>query len=79
MSTLQIVHVVQGFVAGRRGGLVPGRQFICKTEHDAVNKAAALSGSYAGVLAYTQAADQDLGDYDEPRIIASHGTVPEID
>ena len=75
---IQVVHVVQGFIAGRRGGVVPAQPILCKSEAAAREKGRALAMQCAGVMVYTQSARPDLGEYDSPVVLEQIGEVADL-
>jgi hypothetical protein len=62
-ATAKTFYVVQPFIRGKRGGL----------------RAERIAESKAGVLVFSQTGDPEMGDFDEPVFLASHGDVPSRD
>lgn len=75
---METIYVVQGFMAGKRGALVPMTPVTFKTESQARSRAARLGETCQGVIAFSQAADVDSGDYADPVVLETHGNVPEM-
>lgn len=75
---METIYVVQSFGAGKRGALVPLQPVTFKTEGQAIGRAKRLAETCAGVLAFAQEADVDTGDYADPVILLSLGSVPEM-
>jgi hypothetical protein len=77
-AALKTFYVVQPFVKGRRG-ITAERPTQASSAGAAVRMAERLSATKLGVLAFAQTGDPEMGDFDEPVILASHGVVPEVD
>lgn len=73
------VFVMQTFKAGARGALVPADGMACRTEDEARRRAekAMAIGRIQGAQVVRQEVDEAVGDYGEPEILATFGTVPE--
>jgi hypothetical protein len=69
---METVYIVQGFIAGKRGRVMPDKPVVCKAGK------LADSDKVLGVMAYSQTADAEAGEYSEPVMLASHGEVPEM-
>ena len=73
----ETVYIVQSYVRGRGKGLKAEPQVGCKTAEEARRKAERLGPLRAGVVAFSTAADVELGDYDEnPVILFRSGELP---
>ncbi|MBO9664958.1 hypothetical protein [Dokdonella sp.] len=72
---MQTIYVVETYKEAE-GQLWPERAVICRSDQDAIGRARMLSESATGVIAYSQLVDPDAGDYDQPVILAQHGSVP---
>jgi hypothetical protein len=77
---METVYIVQGFIAGKRGRVMPDKPVVCKDAAEAIRKAGKLADNekMLGVMAYSQTADAEAGEYSEPVMLASHGEVPEM-
>lgn len=75
---METIYVVQGFMAGKRGALVPMQPVTFKTEGQARGRAERLGETCRGVIAFAQTADTETGDYADPVILTSIGDVPEM-
>jgi hypothetical protein len=73
----ETVFIVQSYVAGRGKALKAEPQVGCKTAEEARRKAERLAPLRLGVVAFSVAADTELGDYDEsPTILFKSGQLP---
>ncbi len=72
---MQTIYVVETYKESE-GEIWPERAVICRSDQDAIGRARAFADSVAGVIAYSQAVDPDLGEYAEPVVLAQHGAVP---
>lgn len=73
----ETVYIVQSYVAGRGKGLKAEQQVGCKSAEEARRKAERLEPLRLGVVAFSAAADTELGDYDEnPVILFRSGRLP---
>lgn len=73
----ETVYIVQAYVRGRGKGLKAEPQVGCKTAEEARRKAERLGPLRVGVVAFSTAADVELGDYDEnPVILFRSGELP---
>jgi hypothetical protein len=73
----ETVFIVQSYVRGRGKGLKAEQQVGCKTAEEARRKAERLGPLRVGVVAFSAAADPELGDYDEnPVILFRSGELP---
>ncbi|WP_334175289.1 hypothetical protein [Pseudoxanthobacter sp.] len=69
--------VVVPFAAGDDGELVPGDPVEARDSESARRMALRLTGSgAAGALAFSRAADPDIGVYEDAVVIDRVGTVP---
>ena len=75
-SALKTFYVVQPFIKGKRGGLRAEQAIQAPSESAAILRGERLSGSKAGVLVFSISGDPEMGDFDEPVFLASHGEVP---
>lgn len=72
---MQTIYVVETYK--EEGGEVwPVRAVICRDDPDARGRARLLSESSAGVIAYSQEVDTDLGEYAAPVVLARYGSIP---
>jgi hypothetical protein len=78
-SALKTYYVVQPFSRGKRGGLKAEQAIQAPSESAAILRAERIAGSKAGVLVFSQTGDPEMGDFDEPVFLASHGDVPSRD
>jgi hypothetical protein len=73
----ETIYLLQSYVAGRGKALRAEQQVACKTAEEARRKAERLAPLRLGVVAYSVAADVEMGDYDEtPTIIFKSGQLP---
>lgn len=73
----ETLYIVQSYVRGRGKGLKAEQQVGCKTAEEARRKAERLGPLRVGVVAFSTAADPELGDYDEnPVILFRSGELP---
>jgi hypothetical protein len=81
---VQTVFIVQAFLAKGSGlqlakgsGLQAEKPMLCRNSEDAIRRAKMLKDSKAGIVAYTQSGDAELGDHDEqPTILFKSGRLP---
>ncbi len=78
-TALKTFYVVQPFVRGKRGGLKAETAIQAPSENAALLRAERIADSKAGVLVFSQTGDPEMGDFDEPVFLASHGEVPSRD
>ncbi|KAF1011084.1 MAG: hypothetical protein E5299_01505 [Burkholderia gladioli] len=74
---METIYFVQGFKAGKRGQLAPMPAVALQTESQARGRAERLGETCEGVLAWSQAADVEAGEYGEPVVLVRVGRVPE--
>ena len=74
-------HIVQPYRTGKRGRLVAADALPVRSAKDARARAERLfeTGHYAGVDAYSVTADEEAGEYGEPKFLARLGRVPEYE
>jgi hypothetical protein len=73
----ETVHLVQAFIAGRGKALKAEPAIVCKSAEEARRKAERLSPLRLGVVALSNSADAEMGDYDEtPVLLFKSGQVP---
>ena len=73
----ETVYIVQSYIAGRGAALKAEPQIGCKTAEEARRKGERLAPLRLGVVAFSVAADTELGDYDEsPTILFKAGRLP---
>ncbi len=73
----ETVYLVQAYVAGRGKQLKAEPQVGCKDAAEARRKAERLAPIRLGVIAYSVAADVEMGDYDEsPTVLFKAGQLP---
>ncbi len=69
---------VQAFV--KKGAKIVAEQpRIATSEANAKRMAESLSATKVGVIAFRRSGDSDTGVFDDPVILAEHGTVPSQD
>ncbi len=69
---------VQAFV--KKGAkIVPEQPRIATSEANAKRMAESLAPTRVGVIAFRRSGDMDSGVFDDPEILAEHGTVPSAD
>lgn len=78
-SALKTFYVVQPFIKGKRGGLKADTPIQASSGEAAIRRGERLAESKAGVLVFSQTGDPEMGDFDEPVFLASHGEVPARD
>lgn len=61
-----------------KGNLVAGEMRQSSNAGSAERLAAAQAGRFAGVAAYGVRIDTESGDMSSPRLIASHGEIPDL-
>jgi len=71
-------YVVQGFEAGKRGALVALPAVAFKSEDQARGRAERMRHRCAGVVAFAQSADIEIGEYADPIVLVTYGDVPEM-
>jgi hypothetical protein len=71
-------YVVQPFSKGKRGALKADLPIQVSSEGSAIRRAESLAETKVGVLAFSQSGDPEMGDFDEPVVLARHGEVPEM-
>ena len=74
-------HVVQGYVTGKRGRLLPADPPPARSAPAAKERAQKLfeTGRYAGVDAYTVTSDEEAGEYGDPVFLTRLGRVPDVE
>ncbi len=77
--TRKTFYVVQPFTKGKRGGLKADQPIQASSAEAAIRRAERLAETKAGVLAFAQTGDPEMGDFDEPIFLARHGDVPSTD
>lgn len=75
---METIYFVQGFVAGKRGQLAAMSAVAVQTESQALARAERLGETCKGVLAWSQTADVDAGEYGDPVVLARVGDVPDM-
>jgi hypothetical protein len=75
---METTYVVQGFEAGKKGALIALPAVACKTEEQALGRAERLRHRCAGVVAFAQSADAEIGEYADPVVLVTYGDVPEM-
>jgi hypothetical protein len=78
-ATAETFYVVQPFSRGKRGGLKAEQPIQAPSQSAAILRAERIAESKAGVLVFSQSGDPEMGDFDEPVFLASHGDVPSRD
>jgi hypothetical protein len=71
--------VVQAFCRTRLGALVPDPPVQALDESHALRLADRLSGSKAGVVAFSRTGDPAIGEYEDAKILAAYGEVPAVE
>ncbi len=71
--------IFQPYVAGKRGGLMPGKGIACRNREEALRRAekALAGGQVVGAHVVRVLADEEAGDYGEPEYLNALGAVPE--
>ncbi len=69
---------VQAFVM-KGAKIVPEQPRIATSEANAKRMAESLAPTRVGVIAFRRSGDMDSGVFDDPEILAEHGTVPSAD
>lgn len=71
--------IFQPYVAGKRGGLTPGKGVACRNREEALRRAekALAGGQVVGAHVVRVLADEEAGDYGEPEYLNALGAVPE--
>jgi hypothetical protein len=73
----ETIYLLQSYIAGRGASLKAEQAVGCKSAEEARRKAERLAPLRLGVVAYSVAADVEMGDYDEnPTIIFKSGRLP---
>lgn len=72
-------YVVQAFLVGNKGFLIPEEPREARSEGHARLWAERLAEGRAGVVAFSRTGDPATGDYDDAKIICQFGDVPELD
>lgn len=67
--------VVQSFERGRKGSLVADQPIETQGYEQATRMAERLSRCKAGVVAFARRGDPATGDFEEPVVIASYGSL----
>lgn len=67
--------VVQSFERGRRGSLVADQPIETQGYEQATRMAERLARRKAGVVAFARRGDPATGDFEEPEVIASYGSL----
>jgi hypothetical protein len=78
-TTPKTIYVVQPFTKGKRGGLKAEQAIQAPSEGAAIRRGERLAETKVGVLVFAQTGDPEMGDFDEPVILARHGDTPEAD
>lgn len=69
--------VVQSFTRGTKGGLRPDVPIQAQNTSHARRMAERLSANKALVVAFMREGDPKTGEYEEAKLIAAHGDVPD--
>jgi hypothetical protein len=76
--TRETIHLVQAFSIGKGNRLRPDTPVPCKSVDAARRMAERLALTKAGVVAFSNSGDQELGEFDDaPVIIFKAGQLPE--
>ena len=74
----ETIHVVQAFSIGKGSRLRPDTPIPCNSAAAARRMAERLATTKAGVVAFSNSGDQELGEFDDtPTIIFKAGQLPE--
>jgi|HubBroStandDraft_6_1064221.scaffolds.fasta_scaffold370668_1 hypothetical protein len=74
----ETIHIVQAFSIGKGNRLRPDTPVPCKSADAAHRMAERLALTKAGVVAFSNSGDQELGEFDDaPVIIFKAGQLPE--
>jgi len=71
------MFVVQSFTRGSRGGLRPDIPIQAQNTAHARRMAERLAITKALVVAFARDGDPKTGDYEEAKLIAAHGDIPD--
>lgn len=74
MSTM---YVVQSYTSGRKGSVQPDSPFLAQSIDHARRVAARLAPRKPLVVAFVREGNSKTGDFEEPKLIAAFGDVPE--
>jgi hypothetical protein len=75
----QTSYIVQAFVSGKGDHLKADKPILCKSAEEATRKAQRAAEGKIGVVAYSNSADAETGDYDEqPTIYFKAGRLPPL-
>lgn len=74
---MSAMYVVQSFTRGARGIRVDEPILVRNTDH-ARRMAERLAPKKMGVVAFLREGDSKTGEFDDPKLIVTFGTVPEI-
>jgi len=73
----ETVYLVQAYTQGKRARLNADPPIRCKSPDSALKTAERLTGTKAGVVAFSTSGDPELGEYDdEPVIFFRTGRLP---
>ena len=69
--------VVQSFTRANKGGLRPDVPVQAQSPDHALRLAERLASQKAAVVAFMGSGDAQTGDYDDPKLIAAYGSLPD--
>ncbi len=72
-----VTYIVVPFIFARHGKLSPGSPRVFATPGRAIRSGKALGATNAGTIVLEQKADAERDLYEEPRLIAHFGQVPQ--
>lgn len=79
-NSMKTAYIVQTFTrqgSGKQSKLFPDTPVQCSTAEEAINRAERFSGIRTGVIAISQAYDEETGDYGELKVLVLYGEIPE--
>lgn len=74
---MSAMYVVQSFTKGRRGAILMGAPILARNTAHARSAAERLASRKAGVIAFVSEGDALTGEFEDPKLIAAFGDLPE--
>ncbi|GJE41325.1 hypothetical protein [Methylobacterium soli] len=74
--TRETINVVMPVIRSKKGKLEPGTALMFKSADEAKRRAERVAQNGPGAIAFSRSGDPDLGEYDEPVVLGTYGTVP---
>lgn len=74
---MRVMYVVQSYRRGKKGGYQPDAPAQAQNTNHARRMAERLAQHKALVIAFMQEGDPKTGEYEDPKLIAAFGAVPE--